>query len=357
MSRDSSCSKCEQDENWSSTNHFTKSHLNHKEDFCFQSQDLRNKICELEKVAADLNGKFKILKNYRSEAQKKNNDLIQQYNQLMEEIRQKTIFTENAMRREEEIALEAEKWSQIWLSENGKKILADKRLLENAHQVKVIQQQIEYTHRVLEHKRKVISRWQSTGLQKVHKEDLLQLEVENMNTERKIVDWVKENRRLLKIFEAMKNQEIELVFAIERCLHRNRQAREECNEMQSQILALSRMLDERSVQNNTNTTSSISTTAITLNNDQSASTILRRPAGASQSRNSIYSSSIRRFAQQHTNIEKQQRMDSDKTEGEWMDDSDSQKFLELMRKRCNLGLRNCFDNTGHERSNFLWCDR
>ncbi|VDN34215.1 unnamed protein product [Gongylonema pulchrum] len=103
--------------------------------------------------------------------------------------------------------------------------MADKRLLENAQQVKIIEEQIEYTHRLLENKRILVGRWQNDVMQKVHKEDLLVLEQENLDMERKMVDWCKENQRLLGIFQAMKDREVEMIFAAERCLQRNRRAR------------------------------------------------------------------------------------------------------------------------------------
>lgn len=39
--------------------------------------------------------------------------------QLLEEIRQKTIFAKNSIRSEDEMAFEVQNWSQLWLSENG----------------------------------------------------------------------------------------------------------------------------------------------------------------------------------------------------------------------------------------------
>ncbi|EJW78533.1 hypothetical protein WUBG_10558 [Wuchereria bancrofti] len=116
------------------------------------------------------------------------------------------IFAKHSIRSEDEAAFEAEKWSQLWLSENGQKILADKRLLENAQQVKIIEKQIEYTYRLIEHKRKII-------------------EQENMDMEKKMIDWLKVNQRLLRIFEAMKDREVEMIYAAERCKQRNIQAR------------------------------------------------------------------------------------------------------------------------------------
>lgn len=65
----------------------------------------------------------------------------------------------------------------------------------------------------------------SVGGSGLFQEDLLMLEQENLDTERKMTEWFKENRRLLGIFEAMKDREIEMIFAAERCLQRNRLAR------------------------------------------------------------------------------------------------------------------------------------
>uniref|UniRef100_A0A8R1TNC9 Snurportin-1 n=1 Tax=Onchocerca volvulus TaxID=6282 RepID=A0A8R1TNC9_ONCVO len=229
------------------------------------SKNLHAKVCELEKIVILLKGKLKILKNSRYTAQKENKSLIEQSNQLMEEIRQKTVFTKNSIRFEDEIAFEAEKWSQIWLSENGQKILADKRLLENAQQVKIIERQIEYTQRLIEHKRKIIGTWQNGIAQKVYKDDQLNmLEQENMDIEKKMAEWLKVNQRLLSIFEAMKDREIEMIFATERCKQRNIQAGEECSKMQANILRISRRLDKNSMHNITNTSS----TSITLNSQE-----------------------------------------------------------------------------------------
>uniref|UniRef100_A0A0R3RSL7 Coiled-coil domain-containing protein 62 n=1 Tax=Elaeophora elaphi TaxID=1147741 RepID=A0A0R3RSL7_9BILA len=231
---------------------------------CYLKNDL-HQVCELEKVAALLKEKLKNLKDSRNIAQKKNRSLIRQSNELMEEIRQKTIFTKNSIRSENEMAFEAEKWSQLWLSENGQKILADKRLLENAQQVKVIEKQIEYTNRLIAHKRKIISAWQNDAIQKVHKEGQLKmLEEENLDMEKKMTEWLKVNQRLSDIYEVIKDREVEVIFATERCKQRNLQAREECSEMQAHIFAISKKLDEISVRNLTNTSSS----SITLHSQE-----------------------------------------------------------------------------------------
>ncbi|VDN88861.1 unnamed protein product, partial [Brugia pahangi] len=87
----------------------------------------------------------------------------------MEEISRKMIFAKHSIQSKDEIAFEAEKWSQLWQSENGQKILADKRLIENAEQVKIIEKQIDYTYRLIEHKRKIIGRWQNDNIQKIYK--------------------------------------------------------------------------------------------------------------------------------------------------------------------------------------------
>ncbi|KAL3993757.1 hypothetical protein ACH3XW_18890 [Acanthocheilonema viteae] len=247
------------------SNHYNKNlgcscHLKNGKHLCFMHQ-----ACELEKVATLLKGKLKNLKNSRCIAQKENKNLIRQSNKLVEEIRQKTIFAKNSIRSEDEMAFEAENWSQLWLSENGQKILADKRLFENAQQVKIIEKQIEYTHRLIAHKRKIIGTWQNGTVQKVHKEDQLRmLEEENLDMEKKMTEWLKVNQRLLNIFEAMKDREVEMIFATERCKQRNMQIREECSEMQTHILKISRRLDEMSVHNVINTSSS----SITLHSQE-----------------------------------------------------------------------------------------
>ncbi|CAG9533986.1 unnamed protein product [Cercopithifilaria johnstoni] len=224
-----------------------------------------HQVCELEKVATLLKGKLTNLKNSRYIAQKENKSLIRQSNKLMEEIRQKTIFAKNSIRSDDEIAFEAENWSQLWLSENGQKILADKRLLENAQQVKVIEKQIEYTHRLITHKRKIIDTWQNGTIQKVHKEGQLKLlEEENLDMEKKMTEWLKVNQRLLNIFDAIKDREVEMIFATERCKQRNMQVREECSQMQTHILAISKRLDEINMRNITNTSSS----SITLHSQE-----------------------------------------------------------------------------------------
>ncbi|VDM93976.1 unnamed protein product, partial [Onchocerca ochengi] len=56
-------------------------------------------------------------------------------------------------------------------------------------------------------------------------DQLNMLEQENMDIEKKMAEWLKVNQRLLSIFEAMKDREIEMIFATERCKQRNIQAR------------------------------------------------------------------------------------------------------------------------------------
>lgn len=51
------------------------------------------------------------------------------------------------------------------------------------------------------------------------------LEQENMDMEKKMAQWLKVNQRLLGIFEVMKDREVEIIFAMERCKQRNIQAR------------------------------------------------------------------------------------------------------------------------------------
>lgn len=41
--------------------------------------------------------------------------------------------------------------------------------MENAQQVKIIEKQIEHTHRLIAHKRKIIGTWQNDTIQRVHK--------------------------------------------------------------------------------------------------------------------------------------------------------------------------------------------
>ncbi|KAM3720023.1 Chaperonin GroEL [Dirofilaria immitis] len=238
-------------------------HLKNGKHLCFIHEDLSAKVCELERVAALLKGKLKILKNSHHIAQKENKNLIEQSNKLMEQIRQKTMFAKNSIRFENEMIFDAEKWSQMWLSENGQKILADKRLLENAQQVKTIEKQIEYTHRLIEHKRKIIGTWQNNTIEKVCKNgQLTMLEQENMDMEKKLAEWLKMNQRLLGIFEMMKDHEMEMIFAAERCKQRNIQ--EECCKMQTDILTISKRLDDISMYNITNTSSS----SITLHSQE-----------------------------------------------------------------------------------------
>ncbi|VDN86004.1 unnamed protein product, partial [Brugia pahangi] len=145
------------------------------------------------------------------------------------------------------------------------KILADKRLIENAEQVKIIEKQIDYTYRLIEHKRKIIGRWQNDNIQKIYKDDQIKmLEQENMDMERKMIDWIKVNQRLLRIFEAMKDREVEMIYAAERCKQRNIQAREECSKMQTYILTISKTLDEVFISNT-------SSSSITLHNEENKS--------------------------------------------------------------------------------------
>ncbi|VDO58665.1 unnamed protein product [Onchocerca flexuosa] len=93
---------------------------------------------------------------------------------------------------------------------------------------------------------------------------LSMLEQENMDIEKKMAEWLKVNQRLLSIFEVMKDREIEMIFATERCKQRNIHAREECSQMQSNILRISKRLDENSMHSTTHTSS----TSITLNSQE-----------------------------------------------------------------------------------------
>ncbi|KAK6102912.1 hypothetical protein QQG55_10375 [Brugia pahangi] len=255
-----SCSICSMDSKYNSKNLIYNYHLkNVKHSYS------THQVCELEKVATLLKEKLKNLKNSRYITQKKNKNLIQQSNQLMEEISRKMIFAKHSIQSKDEIAFEAEKWSQLWQSENGQKILADKRLIENAEQVKIIEKQIDYTYRLIEHKRKIIGRWQNDNIQKIYKDDQIKmLEQENMDMERKMIDWIKVNQRLLRIFEAMKDREVEMIYAAERCKQRNIQAREECSKMQTYILTISKTLDEVFISNT-------SSSSITLHNEENKS--------------------------------------------------------------------------------------
>ncbi|EFO13305.1 hypothetical protein LOAG_15225, partial [Loa loa] len=145
------------------------------------------------------------------------------------------------------------------------KILADRRLLENAQQVKIIEKQIKYTQHLIEHKRKTISKWQNGSAQKIYKDNQLSmLEQENKDLEKKMVDWLKVNQRLLNIFEMMKDHEMTMIFATERCKQRNIQAREECNKIQTHILTISKRLDDINMHNINNTSSS----SITLHSEE-----------------------------------------------------------------------------------------
>ncbi|VDK80889.1 unnamed protein product [Litomosoides sigmodontis] len=177
-----------------------------------------HQVCELEKVVELLKGKLRNLKDSRYIAQKENENLIRQSN---------------------------------------KKILADKRLLENVQQVKVIEKQIEYTHHLIAHKRKIIRSLQNGTIQKVHKErQLRMLEEENLDMKKKMTEWLKVNQRLLNIFEEMKDREVEMIFVAERCKQRNVQLREECGQMQEHMLAISKRLDEIGMGNVSDTSSS-----------------------------------------------------------------------------------------------------
>lgn len=51
------------------------------------------------------------------------------------------------------------------------------------------------------------------------------LEKENLDMEKKMTEWLKVNQQLMNIFEAMKDREVEIIFAMERCKQRNIQTR------------------------------------------------------------------------------------------------------------------------------------
>uniref|UniRef100_A0A0M3I9C8 EF-hand domain-containing protein n=1 Tax=Ascaris lumbricoides TaxID=6252 RepID=A0A0M3I9C8_ASCLU len=129
--------------------------------------------------------------------------------------------------------------------EHFQKLLADTRLSENAHHVRALERQIEYTRRFIERKRNAVSAWQNSTMPLLHKEELLALEGENSESARKIVIWQRENRRLALILDAMKERESEMQFAVDRCYQRKKRAQDECHRMRCRIVYLSSVLDSR----------------------------------------------------------------------------------------------------------------
>uniref|UniRef100_A0A915PV07 Nucleolar protein 6 n=1 Tax=Setaria digitata TaxID=48799 RepID=A0A915PV07_9BILA len=274
-------------------------HLKNGRHLCFAHEDLHTKVRELENVAEQLESKIKNLKNSRYAIQQENEQLIQQSNQ---------------------------------------KILADKRLLENAQQVKMIGKQIEYTNRLIKHKRKTVTIWQNGTVQKVYKEnEIKMLEQENIHMERKMTDWLKLNQRLLGIFEMMKDREIEMTFTAERCLQRNIQARDDCSMMQTRILTLSKMLDENSLCISTNGSSS----SITFSSQDNKLRKWRPVFDTSHLSQTV--STIERarnddsLEEQKLNTKQMKTVAVTETEN----NDEEEQILELLVKRCNFGLFNC----------------
>uniref|UniRef100_A0A915A4E6 Uncharacterized protein n=1 Tax=Parascaris univalens TaxID=6257 RepID=A0A915A4E6_PARUN len=203
------------------------------------------KLKEMENIMNGLTLKIKEAKSAILSEEYQNKCMQERANKLAAEMQEKTAFIRESENWRLTVALEAERLSEIWNTENGKILLADTRLSENAHHVRALERQIEYTRRFIERKRNAVSAWQNSTTPLLHKEELLALESENNESARKIVIWQKENSRLALILDAMKERESEMQFAVDRCYQRKKRAQDECHRMRCRIVYLSSVLDSR----------------------------------------------------------------------------------------------------------------